>query len=63
MHSCQTGEELEIGKGHHGPVHQVSFSPDGEMYASGSEDGKFSLFFSILVLEERKLMIRRESDD
>ena len=30
------GEERDVLKGHHGPVHSVEFSPDGEMYASGS---------------------------
>ena len=33
------GEEREVLKGHHGPVHCIEFSPDGEMFASGS--GKF----------------------
>ena len=35
------GEEREVLKGHHGPVHCVEFSPDGEMFASGS--GEFIL--------------------
>ncbi|KAL8907317.1 MAG: hypothetical protein Q9207_001494 [Kuettlingeria erythrocarpa] len=36
--------ELEVQKGHHGPVWTVGFSPDGKLYATGSEDGTVKLW-------------------
>lgn len=36
IHGAIEGEEREVLKGHHGPVHCIEYSPDGEVYASGS---------------------------
>jgi len=47
VYGFQLGEEREVYKGHHGPVHCVEYSPDGEMYASGSEDGTIRLWQTI----------------
>jgi len=44
VYDFEKGEELEIGKGHHGPVWSVAYSPDGRLYATGSEDGTIKLW-------------------
>nr|OQO18005.1 hypothetical protein B0A51_17009 [Rachicladosporium sp. CCFEE 5018] len=36
--------EVETGRGHHGPVWTVGWSPDGRVYATGSEDGTVKMW-------------------
>lgn len=45
------GNEMELYKGHHGPVHAVMYSPDGEMYASGSGEPLFQYTWLRLIHE------------
>ncbi|QRV80430.1 Serine/threonine-protein kinase [Ceratobasidium sp. AG-Ba] len=47
VYGLEDGAELEVYKGHHGPVHCVEYSPDGEMYATGSEDGTIRLWQTV----------------
>ncbi|DAZ95357.1 TPA: hypothetical protein N0F65_002542 [Lagenidium giganteum] len=40
----KTGEMLETHKGHHGPVRCLRYSPTGESFATGSEDGTIRIW-------------------
>ncbi|ORE08432.1 WD40 repeat-like protein [Rhizopus microsporus var. microsporus] len=44
IYDFNTAEVKDVYKGHHGPIHTVSYSPDGQIYATGSEDGTIRLW-------------------
>lgn len=44
----ETLTEVESNRGHHGPVWVLRFAPDGETYASGSDDGTIRIWKTIL---------------
>ncbi|KAK9455867.1 WD40-repeat-containing domain protein [Dipodascopsis uninucleata] len=46
IHDFDSGAVLDTFKGHHGPIHSISYSPDGQLCASGSEDGTIRLWKS-----------------
>lgn len=46
-HVFTCDDDVGCNKGHHGPVHCVRFSPGGESYASGSEDGTIRIWQTV----------------
>ena len=44
VYSLDDESELDLHKGHHGPVWSTNFAPNGKHYATGSEDGTIKLW-------------------
>ncbi|KAK3363228.1 WD40-repeat-containing domain protein [Lasiosphaeria hispida] len=44
VYNWEDGKEIDVHKGHHGPIWSIAFSPDGNLYATGSEDGTIKMW-------------------
>jgi len=44
VYNYDNGKELDLQRGHHGPVWTLGITPDGKMYGTGSEDGTIKLW-------------------
>ncbi|RFU29602.1 hypothetical protein B7463_g6751, partial [Scytalidium lignicola] len=44
VYDYDSEQEIDVHKGHHGPIWSISFSPDGKLYATGSEDGTIKMW-------------------
>lgn len=44
IYDYDSERELDVQKGHHGPVWTMAYAPDGKVLASGSEDGTVKLW-------------------
>jgi|Transcript_78761 serine-threonine kinase receptor-associated protein len=49
-----SGNELQVHRGHHGPVFTVRYAPDSMAYASGSEDGMVRIWPNAHVIKQAK---------
>jgi serine-threonine kinase receptor-associated protein len=46
MYSFDDGREIEVLKGHHGPVNHVAFAPDTKTFGTASDDGTIRLWLT-----------------
>jgi serine-threonine kinase receptor-associated protein len=49
-----TGTELQVHRGHHGPVFTVQYAPNSTAFASGSEDGMVRIWPTSKILKQAK---------